>query len=187
MKNLKNGFTLIELLVVVLIIGILASISLPQYYKVMERSKAGKGLIILREVDKAFRTYHSAHRTYPKSFNDIEYTLPSEFDTDENFVPNGVTYGKTGDEWNISFERYKNNSVLLLYMMRTTGKYKGAGFVVTYVPSVNIPAKKILCYERKSVGRYLFNSKLGAGAYCEKLMGYKNLLDESVYARVYDM
>ena len=49
MQN-RKGFTLIELLVVVLIIGILASVAIPQYFKVVEKGRASEAISILSSV-----------------------------------------------------------------------------------------------------------------------------------------
>lgn len=54
---MKRGFTLIELLVVVLIIGILASIALPQYQKAVEKSRAAEALILLKHLRQAGEVY----------------------------------------------------------------------------------------------------------------------------------
>ena len=48
------GFTLIELLVVVLIIGILASIALPQYQKAVEKSRSAEAIVMLKNAHQAY-------------------------------------------------------------------------------------------------------------------------------------
>lgn len=73
---MKKGFTLIELLVVVLIIGILASIALPQYQKTVDKSRVAGIWPVL----KAYRTSYDACKLatgYACSQDQLDITLPS--------------------------------------------------------------------------------------------------------------
>ncbi len=62
---MKNGFTLIELLVVVLIIGILASIGIPQYQKSIERARVSEGIIVGKAISDALARAYQQNKRYP--------------------------------------------------------------------------------------------------------------------------
>ena len=80
MKNqnaYKRGFTLIELLVVVLIIGILASVALPQYQVAVTKARFAKIRQILNAYKKAADVYVTENDAWPGSFSDLDVTPPA--------------------------------------------------------------------------------------------------------------
>ena len=76
MKNANisrlGGFTLIELLVVVLIIGILAAMAMPQYFKAVERSRATEAVALMDSVAKAQRRKFLQTNHYAEDFRGLD-------------------------------------------------------------------------------------------------------------------
>ena len=76
MKNANisrlGGFTLIELLVVVLIIGILAAMAMPQYFKAVERSRMAEAVTLMDSVVKAQRRKYMQRNRYANDFRGLD-------------------------------------------------------------------------------------------------------------------
>lgn len=108
----KKGFTLLELLVVVLIIGILAGISLPQYRKSVEKAKAAEALINLKymrermqefELANGIGTYSAWYSMFPLTNEKLGIELPSDWnchiDNSEKCCSDNWCYDNFLDDW----------------------------------------------------------------------------------------
>ena len=73
---MKKGFTLIELLVVVLIIGILASVALPQYEKAVEKARYSTLMDVTQAIKQALNVYYMANDKYPDDWEALDISLP---------------------------------------------------------------------------------------------------------------
>ncbi|MBQ7908250.1 MAG: prepilin-type N-terminal cleavage/methylation domain-containing protein [Elusimicrobiaceae bacterium] len=86
---MKKGFTLIELLVVVLIIGILASIAVPQYQAAVKRAQYTQLMIGVKAIITAQEEYRLANGEYGTSFDDLTLDLGP------------LREGSTSSQWNL--------------------------------------------------------------------------------------
>lgn len=119
----KKGFTLIELLVVVLIIGILAAMAMPQYFKAVERSRMTEADTLLGSIAQAqrrkflqtnkFVTNYRALDVSPKDSNGSTYYTKGDPATGDN--GNGfavVLSGTTFDQGRVTATRHASDGAL---------------------------------------------------------------------------
>ena len=97
---MRKGFTLIELLVVVLIIGILASVAVPEYQKTVYRAKAAEAWTITKAIMDSEERYRMANGFYTQDLENLDIEIPEMKNWDIG-SPN-VSFYSTGMSVSIS-------------------------------------------------------------------------------------
>ena len=76
--NERSGFTLLELLMVVIIIGILASLALPAFFRATEKARSAEAQIILGQIRGAVQRYcvENNYVASPGAFGELDVEVP---------------------------------------------------------------------------------------------------------------
>ena len=170
MKN-KSGFTLIEMLVVVLIIGILAAVALPQYQKIIAKSKSAQMYEAVSEIAKTAQIFYIVNGSWPSSFDDldIDYELS---DVEDSACGSSSNIGgiKTNGEFEFLIANRPSFSQVSVRLVK--GPYKCTGFSMFFrYPSYLNLENKLLCYEKGTSD--MRGSKNQQGDFCEGVMKYR--------------
>jgi prepilin-type N-terminal cleavage/methylation domain-containing protein len=110
----KGAFTLLELIIVIIVIGILVSMALPQFTRVVERGRIAKCKMSLDMVRKAEGIYHALRSHYTTDLADLAVEIPEI----SMMIP-----PDEDQDWDYSIESVNINTEFIVVGTRTGGEY----------------------------------------------------------------
>jgi prepilin-type N-terminal cleavage/methylation domain-containing protein len=84
----RKGFTLIEVLIVVIILGVLATIAIPQFTKVTKRARLAEAWTNLAAIRTAQAIYYMEHGNYTTTLSQLDVDTSSS--TNFNYASTGT-------------------------------------------------------------------------------------------------
>ena len=158
MKNANisrfGGFTLIELLVVVLIIGILAAMALPQYFKAVERSRMAEAITIMDSIVKAQRRKFMQTNHYATKFEGLDVS-PKGATGRTYFTKGDPTTGAGGNGFEITILRPSFEFGYVRVERMFNGRASDASLQYQYVLHRYYQNDNVTCYGNNQAGREL--------------------------------
>ncbi len=178
---MQKGFTLIEMLVVVLIIGILATIALPQYQRSIERARAVQAREMLMALARAEQAYFLENGEYTGRFSllnvEVPFTGTEKFDTSTN-----IQETRSNGQWSFQIYPHHNQQdgrpAVVIFAGKLTGPYKGAGFTVGLDTLQTRGSLILVCTEKKSRG-VVFQKE--PGSFCKSVLKGRPSYENSYY------
>jgi len=127
-----QGFTLIELMIVISIIGILASIAIPQYHNYTARAQVSEALSLVANIQPQVKDFYQAKGRFPK--DNKEAGVPPADKLIGNYivsmtVEDGAIHAKLG---NRIFDNLKDKIVSIQPMVVTGSPMSPISFICGY-------------------------------------------------------